>query len=222
MRLGNFHYICKLKIKTKMKNTSLIINVILSIAVVVLFILHFTSKPSSGAPATNQSTESGVTASVGDIVYIKLDSLVNNYDMFNDLSSELQSKVQVIQDDLDKKARALENDIQDFSLKVQKGLLTQVAIQQQQNVLAQREQELGEYMQQKRLEMSDEETVMYRKVLDALKTYLEKMNQETGYSMIINTSGSTNNVLHGDSRLDITNAVIKGLNAEYIKQKNTK
>jgi len=40
--------------------------------------------------------------------------------------------------------------------------------------------------------------------------------------MIINTSGSTNNVLLGDSRFDITNVVIKGLNDEYIKQKKTK
>jgi len=206
-----------------MKNTSLIINVILSVAVVVLFILHFTSKPSSsGSPATNQSTENGVAASRGDIVYIQLDSLVNNYDMFNDLSSELQSKVQVIQEDLDKKGRAWENDVKDFEQKVQKGLLTQVAIQQQQQVLAQRQEELNNLMQQRRLEMSDEEAVMYRKVLDALKTYLEKMNQETGYSMIINTSGSTNNVLHGDSRFDVTNVVLKGLNDEYIKQKGSK
>jgi len=206
-----------------MKNTSLIINVILSVAVVVLFILHFTSKPSAtGASVTNQSTESGVAASRGDIVYIQLDSLVNNYDMFNDLSSELQSKVQVIQEDLDKKGRAWENDVKDFEQKVQKGLLTQVAIQQQQQVLAQRQEELNNLMQQRRLEMSDEEAVMYRKVLDALKTYLEKMNQETGYSMIINTSGSTNNVLHGDSRFDVTNIVLKGLNDEYIKQKGSK
>jgi len=206
-----------------MKNTSLIINVILSVAVVVLFILHFTSKrPSVGASATNQSTESGVTASRGDIVYIQLDSLVNNYDMFNDLSSELQSKAQIIQEDLEKKGRALENDIKDFSQKVQKGLLSQISIQQQQQVLGQREQDLNDYIQQKRLEMADEEAVMYRRVLDALKTYLGKMNLETGYSMIINTSGSTNNVLLGDSRFDITNVVIKGLNDEYIKQKKTK
>ena len=206
-----------------MKNTSLIINVILSVAVVVLFILHFTSKPSVvGTVATNQSTENGVTAARGDIVYIQLDSLVNNYDMFNDLSSELQSKVQVIQDDLDKKGRAFENDVKDFDQKIQKGLLTRASAEAQQQALAVRQQELNDYMQQKRLEMSEEEAVLYRRVLDALKTYLEKMNLEAGYSMIINTSASTNNVLHGDSRFDITNIVIKGLNDEYIKQKGTK
>ena len=206
-----------------MKNTSLIINVILSIAVVVLFILHFTSKPAATKPATtNQLSDSGVVASRGDIVYIQLDSLVNNYDMFNDLSSELESKVQAIEDDIAKRGRAWENDVKDFHQKVQKGLITRASAEAQQQALGTREQELGAYVQQKRLEISEEESVLYRRVLDALKTYLDKMNQETGYAMIINTSGSSNNVLHGDLRFDITNTVIKGLNEEYIKQKNSR
>ena len=206
-----------------MKNTSPIINAILAVAVVVLFVLHFTSKPSTvGGTITNQSQESGVTASQGDIVYLQLDSLVNNYGMFKDLSSELESKTQAIKDDIDKKGRAFENDVKDFQQKAQKGLLTQSDIQQQQQVLGQREQDLNAYVQQKQLEVADEQTVLYRKVLDALKAYLEKMNQETRYSMIINTSDSTDNVLHGDSRFDITNIVVKGLNDEYIKQKGTK
>ena len=206
-----------------MKNTSPIINAILAVAVVVLFVLHFTSKPSTvGGTITNQSQESGVTASQGDIVYLQLDSLVNNYGMFKDLSSELESKTQAIKDDIDKRGRAFENDVKDFQQKAQKGLLTQSDIQQQQQVLGQREQDLNAYVQQKQLEVADEQTVLYRKVLDALKAYLEKMNQETRYSMIINTSNSTNNVLHGDSRFDITNIVVKGLNDEYIKQKGTK
>ena len=206
-----------------MKNTSPIINAILAVAVVVLFVLHFTSKPSTvGGTITNQSQESGVTASQGDIVYLQLDSLVNNYGMFKDLSSELESKTQAIKDDIDKRGRAFENDVKDFQQKAQKGLLTQSDIQQQQQVLGQREQDLNAYVQQKQLEVADEQTVLYRKVLDALKAYLEKMNQETRYSMIINTSDSTDNVLHGDSRFDITNIVVKGLNDEYIKQKGTK
>ena len=206
-----------------MKNTSLIMNVILSIAVVVLFILHFTSKPAATNPGTaNHSEESGMTAAKGDIVYLHLDSLVNHYDMFNDLSSELQSKVQVIEDDISKRGRALENDMKDFEQKIQRGLLTRPAAEAQQQTLIAREQDLNMLIQQKRGEMAEEEAVLYRRIMDALKTYLDKMNQETGYAMIINTSGSTNNVLHGDSGLDITRMVTKGLNEEYIKQKGSK
>ena len=204
-----------------MKNASLIMNAVLSVAVVVLFILHFTSKPAA-TDNTNQSAENGIIASRGDIVFLQLDSLVNNYDMFNDLSSELESKAQGIQDDISKKGRALENDAKDFQQKIQKGLLTRAAAESQQQTLAVREQELNMLIQQRQGEMAEEEAVLYRRILDAVKTYLEQMNRETGYAMIINTSGSTNNVLQGDPGLDITNVVIKGLNEEYVSQKKSK
>lgn len=42
------------------------------------------------------SVETATVAPSGSIVYIQMDSLVNNYDMFNDLKSELEAKAQVI------------------------------------------------------------------------------------------------------------------------------
>ena len=64
---------------------------------------------SCAANGTNNGTQQAnaadaAAAPVGSIVYIHLDSLVNGYDMFNDLKSELESKAQTIQDDLTKKS----------------------------------------------------------------------------------------------------------------------
>ncbi|PKO95624.1 MAG: hypothetical protein CVU12_09115 [Bacteroidetes bacterium HGW-Bacteroidetes-7] len=199
-----------------MKNASIITNVILSVAVIVLFILHFTSKPSvSDSDSVNQ----GEMAAAGDIVYVQIDSLVNQYDMFNDLKSELESKAQTIQSDLTKRSRAFENDVKDFQQKVQKGLITRSQAETQQQQLAMREQELQNYANQKQVEMQEEEQVLYRRVFDALNSYLILMNQEKGFAMIISTSSATNTILLGDSGLDITKMVVAGLNDEYIKTK---
>ena len=199
-----------------MKNASIITNVILSVAVIVLFILHFTSKPSvSDSDSVNQ----GEMAAAGDIVYVQIDSLVNQYDMFNDLKSELESKAQTIQSDLTKRSRAFENDVKDFQQKVQKGLITRSQAETQQQQLAMREQELQNYANQKQVEMQEEEQVLYRRVFDALNSYLILMNQEKGFAMIISTSSATNTILLGDSGLDITKMVVTGLNDEYIKTK---
>lgn len=199
-----------------MKNASIITNVILSVAVIVLFILHFTSKPSV---SDSDSVMQGEMAAAGDIVYVQIDSLVNQYDMFNDLKSELESKAQTIQSDLTKRSRAFENDVKDFQQKVQKGLITRSQAETQQQQLAMREQELQNYANQKQVEMQEEEQVLYRRVFDALNSYLIKMNQEKGFAMIISTSSATNTILLGDSGLDITLMVVAGLNDEYIKTK---
>lgn len=201
-----------------MKNVSLIFNVVLTVAVIALFVLHFSSRSKQF-----QSTTSEVSAAPsGSIVYIQIDSLMKQYDMFNDLKSELENKAQTIQDDLSKKGRAFERDVNDFKEKVQKGLITRAQAEGLQQQLASREQELQGLSQQKQMEMAEEEGVLIRKVMDALNKYLAKYNQEKKFALIITTSGTTNTVITADSTFNITKEVVAGLNDEYIKTKNNK
>ena len=169
---------------------------------------------------TQQAEAAGQTvATQGSIVYIQLDSLVNKYDMFNDLRSELESKAQAIQDDLTKKGRSFESAAKDFETKIAKGLLTRSQAEEQQQKLLERQQNLQNLSQQKQLELAEEEAVMMRRVMDAVNTYLQKYNEEKGYALILSSSaGST--VAVGNPALDITGDVLKGMNEEYIKSKN--
>lgn len=165
------------------------------------------------------SVETATVAPSGSIVYIQMDSLVNNYDMFNDLKSELEAKAQVIQEDLNKKGRAFESAAKDFETKINKGLLTRAQAEEQRQQLYQRQQSLEGLRQQKSMEMAEEQQVMLNKVMDAIQTYVEKYNAEHNYALILTTSGSTNTVIVGNSQLDITNNVLVGLNEEYVKSK---
>lgn len=184
----------------------------------VMFFCSCNTNPNA-APAATQSVPSGEIAPAGSIVYIQMDSLVNQFDMFNDLKSELETKVQAIQDDLRKKGSALEKSATDFQNKINKGLLTRSQADSQQQSLLEREQTLRNLGQQKQMEIQEEEAVMLRKVMDAVQTYLVKYNETHNYALILTTSIATNTVIVGNPSLDITNDVLIGLNAEYIKSK---
>lgn len=201
-----------------MKKANLILNIVLILAVAALFVLHFTGagKPVHSATPGSES----VTASKGDIVYINLDTLVNQYDMYNDLRSELQGKLTAIENDINKQGRALENDIKSFQEKMQKGLLTRSQAESMNNDLAQRDQDLRNLTQQKQMEMAEEENVMYNKVMDAITSYIETYNKDKQYALILTTTAATTTVINGDSGLNITDEIISGLNAEYIKNRN--
>ncbi len=173
----------------------------------------------NAAPAAQQAVQAGETAPAGSIVYIQMDSLVNQYDMFNDLKSEIEAKVQAIDDDLRKKSNSLEKSVQDFQNKLNKGLLTRSQAESQQQSLMEREQSLRNLTAQKQMEMQEEEAVMVRKVMDAIQTYLNEYNKTHNYALILTTSAATNTVIVGNPSLDITNDVLAGLNAEYIKSK---
>ncbi len=203
-----------------MKKFNLILNIVSVVAVIALFVLYFTDK--SCADKASTSSKESVSAQAGDIVFIDLDSLVNQYDMYNDLRSELEGKLGAIENDLNKKGRSLENDIKSFQEKMNKGLLTRSQAETMGNDLAMREQELRALTQQKQMEMQEEEAVMYNRVMDAINTYVDAYQAQMGYSLVLSTSLATNTVLSADHGLNITYAVVEGLNAEYVKNRNRK
>ncbi len=188
-------------------------------ALVAATVLFASCNANAGAAAAEQAPQASQTAAAGSIVYIQMDSLINQYDMFNDLKSEIEAKVQAIDDDLRKKGNALEKSVQDFQNKLNKGLLTRSQAETQQQELIEREQSLRNLTAQKQLEMQEEEAVMIRKVMDAIQTYLTEYNKTHNYALILTTSASTNTVIVGNPSLDITADVLTGLNAEYIKSK---
>ena len=201
-----------------MKKANLIINIVLIVAVAALFVLHFTGRGKASQIQTAGSES--ITATKGDIVYINLDTLINQYDMYNDLRSELQGKLSAIENDINKQGRALENDIKSFQEKMQKGLLTRSQAESMNNDLAQRDQDLRNLTQQKQMEMAEEESVMFNKVMDAITTYVAEYNRQKQYSLILTTTTATTTVINGNAGLDITQDILNGLNAEYIKNRN--
>lgn len=195
------------------------LKLILTVAVAAIVCACSSTGNTTGSQPV-KAVESGAVAPQGSIVYIQMDSLINQYDMFNDLRSELESKAQAIQDDLTKKGRSFESAAKDFQTKIEKGLLTRSQAEEQQQRLAERQQNLQNLSQQKQYEMAEEEAVMMRKVMDAIQTYLNNYNEEKGYALILTTSAASNAVIVGNPALDITNDVLAGLNDEYIKSKN--
>ena len=189
------------------------LKLILTVAVAAIICSCAANSNTNGAQQANAASET--PAAQGSIVYIQLDSLVNQYDMYNDLKSELESKVQAVQEDLTKKGRSFESAVKDFQAKIDKGLLTRSQAEEQQQKLVEREQNLQGLSQQKQMELAEEEAVMMRRVMDAIQTYITKYNQDKGYALILSVP-----VLAGDPSLNITQDILAGLNEEYIKSKN--
>lgn len=203
-----------------MKNTSLILSVISLVAVVVFGILALTKDGrQSEASVEGESTETA--ADKGAIVYVDLDRILTEYDMANDLRSVVETKVQNIQAEVNRRGKKLENDVMDFQNKIDKGLMTRSVAEAQGQKLQQQEAEFNNYAAQKQQEIQEEQVVMMNQLGDAIQTYLKKYNEEKQYAMILTNSGGSP-VITADEALDITDDVLVGLNEEYIKTKNSK
>ena len=107
-----------------------------------------------------------------------------------------------------------------FQEKYQKGLLTRSQMETMQNDLMARDQEFRNLTQQKQMELAEEESVMYNRVIDAIKTYVDNYNREKQFSLILTTTATTNSVINGNQGRNITGEVLNGLNQEYIRNRN--
>ena len=203
-----------------MKNTSLILSVISLVAVVVFGVLTLTGNKVTNAQAV-EGEAVAVEACKGAIVYIDLDRILVEYDMANDLRSVVETKVQNIQAEITRKGKKLESDVKSFQEKLDKGLMTRSVAEVQGQKLQQQELEFNNYAALKQQEIQEEQVVMMNQLGDAIQTFLNKYNEEKQYAMIITNSGGAP-VITADKDLDITDAVIAGLNEEYIKTKNAK
>ena len=87
--------------------------------------------------------------------------------------------------------------------------------------LQRQEIDFNNYAAQKQQEIQEEQLVMMNQLGDAIQTFITKYNEEKQYAMILTNSGGAP-VIAADAALDITDAVLAGLNEEYIKTKNQK
>lgn len=172
------------------------------------------------------STEASKAASdsaacKGAIVYFDLDRVLQDYDMANDLTAVINTKAQSIEQEINRRGSKIERDQKAFEDKVNKGLLTQSTAEIQYRKLQEDQAEFQRYAGQKQQEIAEEANVTQNQILDAISTFVKEYNVEMGYAMIIATQGGILSipVVTADEALDITDSLLEGLNAAYVKEK---
>ena len=165
------------------------------------------------------TTETAAAATEGKIVYVDLDRILMDYDMANDLRSVVETKAQNIQAEISRRGQKLEKQVTEYQEKLQKGLMTRSVAEVQGQKLQQEEIDFNNYAAQKQQEINEEQVVMMNQLGDAIQTFINNYNEEKQYAMILTNSGGAP-VITADANLDITDAVLAGLNEEYIAAKN--
>lgn len=198
-----------------MKKTSLILSVI------ALVVAAFGFQSCNNAGAGSTTSEAAPSATRGAIVYFNLDKVISEYDMANELRSAVESKVANINQEVTRRGNKLQSDVNAFQEKINKGLITRSVAEVQSQKLSDQQAEFQNYALQKEQEINEEQAVMMNQLADAINNFIQKYNEEKQYAMIITTQGDILSapVVAGDSSLDITDAVIAGLNEEYVKNK---
>lgn len=196
-----------------MKKISPVLNVVLLLAVIVLYVLHFVA-PKPTQSKTNPGDTLSMAKATEGIVYINIDTVMANYTMYDNVMGDLEQKIKTSEAQVESKQRSLQKNYEDAQYKVQRGLVTRSEQQQLEQKLAAQQQELMTLQNKLQYDLAEEQQVAYRKILNSIIVYLKKMESEGKHQFVLGHSfGGT--ILYANENLNITKNVIEGLNAEY-------
>lgn len=212
-----------------MKNSSSIINIVLGIAVVILYILHFTQQPSASKPSETQKTDSTAkkqtpatkkeedTKKTITIGYVNVDSLDAKYEFSINARQTMQNKERALQSDLEKRASTLQNEMVNFQKTFNTMSMEQAKNKEQE--LIQKQQSLEQYRQNVGANYMKEEQDLQKKLLENISNFMKQYGEENGYDYILTYSSLASGTLYGNPEMDITEQVIEGLNKKYKESK---
>ncbi|HSC53446.1 MAG TPA: OmpH family outer membrane protein [Phnomibacter sp.] len=195
-----------------MKNVSTILGGLSLAGVIALFFLHF-----SGSKSPKPNT-AGASAAVsiphGPIAYFEMDSIEQKYDYVKTVRDQLKREENNISSELGNMKKSYMGRIQQLQAKAatmsqQEGEAAQAEINQMQMNLQQKEAKLTQELQEKQFKMLKE-------INEKIVEYLKGFNENKKYAYIISRSPG-DFVYFADSAYNITNELIKGLNAAYKK-----
>ena len=197
-----------------MKNLSIGLNVLLLIAVIVLYILHFSGNSKS------TSNQGGTVTMNADarIVYINMDTLLNNYTQSRELNEAFLKKLEANRTELNIKVKNFDREAAEFRNKVENnGFMTRERAEQAQMDLMIKQQNLQKLQQEMTENAQREQMEINRKLYDAITNFLTEYNKAKGFQLILSTTLG-GNVLFAQEGFDITNDVVNQLNEQYKKK----
>ncbi len=202
--------------KCKCKCGQTILMGIMLVALVVLYILHFTGNKNN---LTNPDATQAVVNEGGlRIAYINTDTLLSKYQYAIDLEADLKNYQASKENNYKQLMEKLQSDYNNY---LQTGadlsLSQQKAKEEDLNNRMQKMQTLeGEYALQIQQKTLTESEKMTKAVYAFIKEYNEA-NQK--FDLILSKSFNSSPVLYGNPGMDITQEIIDGLNKEYAEIK---
>ena len=148
------------------------------------------------------------------VAFVKMDSLLLNYNVYKQMSEELLQEEEKSRLSLNQKASALQKEVEEFQNKIQhNAFLTQDrALSEQDRLLKKQKdlQELGIKLEQELLVKQQKMTEKLNLVIDSV---INAYNVEAGFDFIFTNTGK-DNLLFGNQNYNITSKVLDILNAE--------
>lgn len=166
-------------------------------------------------PAATAATEGAATSVASGIVYVHVEQVLAESDIYQKEGLPLAEKTQKAQESWAKKERSFQAEAASLQEKYEKGLITTRDAQSKQESLQKRAASFQTNTQKEAAALEEENVVFTNRAQDLIRRAVEAINAEKNYQMIVNASS----LLQADTTLNITPAVLAKMNELYAAEK---
>jgi outer membrane protein len=194
-----------------MKHLSLVVNIVLFVAVGILYYLHFSSVKPNEKKKKNQITQLAKANGNSPLIgYVDLDSLNEHISFIKNNRKLLESEQMAIEKEWENAYRNLQAQKDNF---LKRGnSITQAEAEEFQGKLIQQQQIVDEKKQNSTQALNDKSYKFLDDVQKKLKAFLVDYNQDNKFNYIFTTGNGLEYMVYKDSALNITNDVVEGMN----------
>ncbi len=195
----------------------------------ICFLCFAISVLASGCAKKNQTgpvaasmpvVEAGIPVAGITIATVNIDSINQGFQMVADIQQELIRTESRLTADVQNQANAFQKEYDNY-LKIG-ATLTLAEQHKREEQLQQKQQSIAELQQTYANQLVNLQAQRMEEVSNRILTFIEKFNRENGqFGMVIST-GKQSGVLYSLPSMDITSAVLRGLNEEYAAEKTAK
>jgi outer membrane protein len=192
------------------------------LAFIQMFFIQCAPKNSepAAAPATETTAVATATATASApvcnirIAYVDYDSLLLKFNLAQEMQKELIRKEMSINNIIEKERKTLQEEAAAFENKVQNNVFaTQERAQAEYEKIMKKDQELLQRSQAMIAEFEKESITKSSEVTQSIMEYIKEYNSDAKFDFILTKMGG--NMLYANEALDITDEVVKGLNAKH-------
>lgn len=150
-----------------------------------------------------------------ELVYVDVNKLIQGYKRTKIAKAEFDKKATTMKGNIDSLVGKWQKELQSYEK--ERASLSAKELKLKQELLANKQQQINGYQEAIQKQIQEEDKKITQTVINDINDYIKEYGKSHGYKIIFGASGG-GNIMYADESTDLTEKVLKGLNAEYDKK----
>lgn len=150
--------------------------------------------------------------SSSELVYVDVNKLLDGYKRTKIVKAQFEEKAKTLNANVDSLMTDWQNELKSYEKERSK--MSKKELELKQELLGNKQQQINNYQQAIQKQIQEEDKKSTQTVINDINDYIKEYGKKNNHKIIFGASGG-GNIMYADDATDLTEDVLKGLNAEF-------